>query len=271
MSQAQVARRFIDSSFGQIHLREAGEAGLKPVVMCLHMIPKSSRSFARLMPELAAQRYVVAPDYPGYGESDLFRNMEAPTIKDYADAIAQVIEHLQISTLDLIGYHTGSMIAVLLAHQYPKLVRRVINISAPIFTKQEVDDFHQYFAPIPLDEAGTRFRTMWQRIIKYRGPQMTFEMAAASMAENLRGGERYEDGHAAAFNFTERYAELLEQIEQPLWVMNFGDDLFEHSKRAKRHFNNGALTNFPEWGHGSLDVWPEQVASEMLNFLDKTQ
>ena len=269
MALAEVKRQFIDTRHGQLHLRVAGHATLKPALLCLHMMPKSSRGFAKLMPALAEHRLVIAPDYPGYGESDPFREIPAPEIPDYAEAISDVIAHFQLSYCDIVGYHTGAMVAVYLADKYPRLVRRLINISAPLFTPAEVAEFKQYFAPVPLDEAGTRFKTMWQRVLKYRGPGMTLEMAAASMAENLRGGERYEDGHYAAFNFSSRYAELIEQIEQPLLVMNLNDDLHQHSKRVVKYLNNGKLQEYPEWGHGCLELWPDEVAAEMLKFLDQ--
>lgn len=267
-----VKRRFIDADHGQLHLRVAGHSSLnersKPAIICLHMVPKSGRSFANLLPELASERVAIAPDYPGYGESDPFSTIAEPSIDDYATSIHQLIGAYELNKIDLVGYHTGSMVAVAIAHRYPGLVRKVVNISAPIFTDAELAEFHQHYAPVPLDEAGTRFSTMWQRIMYHRGPGMTLEMAANSLAENLRAGERYEDGHRAAFNFSKRYVTLLEVIKQPVWVMNLADDLSEHTRRASDHLNNGFVTEFPAWGHGCLDRWPAEIAQEILGFLD---
>ncbi len=270
MHNVSVRRRFIDLAHGQLHFRVAGHASSKPAILCLHMMPKSGRSFAEIMPHLAADRLVIAPDYPGYGESEHFGGEGTPSISDYADAVGDLIAHLELSKVNLFGYHTGSMVAVQLAHQYPRLINRVINVSAPIFTDDEISSFKKYYSPVGLDEAGTRFKTMWARILKYRGPGMTLEMAANSLAENLRGGERYEDGHYAAFSFSERYAELLERIEQPVLLMNLNDDLNEHTKRAVRHLNQGQLVEYPEWGHGFLDAFAQDVASVVLGFFDKT-
>ncbi|MCS1408770.1 MAG: Haloacetate dehalogenase H-1 [Verrucomicrobia subdivision 3 bacterium] len=182
------------------------------------------------MPELARDRLVIAPDYPGYGESDHWPEEVQPAITDYADSMEEVIRHFGLEQLHLVGHHTGAMVAVELAQRHPQLVGKVINISAPILNEQEVQYLHDYFATIPLDQEGTRFQTMWQRVLKFRGPGMTLEMAAASLADNLRGGERYEDGHRAAFNHSHTYAETLARIDQPVLVMNVCDDLFEPSK-----------------------------------------
>ena len=58
------------------------------------------------------------------------------------------------------------------------------------------------------------------------------------------------------------------QIEQPLWVMNPADDLHEHTKRVDPYLRNATRTDFPDWGHGFLELWPQQVAIKMQNFLD---
>ncbi|UPG92114.1 alpha/beta hydrolase [Luteibacter aegosomaticola] len=59
-----------------IAYREAGPADA-PVVLLLHGFPTSSHMFRNLIPYLATRYRVIAPDYPGYGESD------APDVKDY--------------------------------------------------------------------------------------------------------------------------------------------------------------------------------------------
>ena len=66
----ETRRRFIDGVHGQIHLRvaEQGASHHRPLY-CLHMSPKSGRSFEIFMRLMADDRTVVAPDYPGYGES----------------------------------------------------------------------------------------------------------------------------------------------------------------------------------------------------------
>jgi pimeloyl-ACP methyl ester carboxylesterase len=52
-----------------IFYREAGPDEA-PVVLLLHGFPTSSHMFRNLIPELADRYHVIAPDYPGYGQSD---------------------------------------------------------------------------------------------------------------------------------------------------------------------------------------------------------
>ena len=70
-TRPRVIRQFCDGPFGQVHVRRAGDTGNKPGLVCLHMSPKSGRSFADILPYLAGERRVLAPDNPGHGESDL--------------------------------------------------------------------------------------------------------------------------------------------------------------------------------------------------------
>ncbi len=268
MTNNRVKRQFIDTNNGQLHLRVAGHSSVRTPTVCLHMMPKSGRTFVPLMPELATDRLVVAPDYTGYGESEPLPEGITPSIDHYANSIIDALDHLELSKVDFVGYHTGSMVSVNIAKRLPERVRKIVQISAPVLTQQEVDQFESYYSPIELDEAGTRFSTMWSRIMHYRGPGMTLEQAAQSMAENLRSGSRYEDGHKAAFEYSQQYLEHLASLSHPIFIMNFGDDLHEHTKRVDAYLNNGHRRDFPQWGHGALALWPQEIGQQIRNFLD---
>lgn len=41
-----------------------------PAILLLHGFPTSSHMFRELIPKLADRYRVIAPDYPGYGQSD---------------------------------------------------------------------------------------------------------------------------------------------------------------------------------------------------------
>jgi alpha-beta hydrolase superfamily lysophospholipase len=71
-----------------IFYREAGPKNA-PTVLLLHGFPTSSHMFRNLIPALADKYHVVAPDYPGYG------NSSAPSVKDFEytfDNLANVVE-----------------------------------------------------------------------------------------------------------------------------------------------------------------------------------
>ena len=53
-----------------IFYREAGSPS-SPAILLLHGFPTSSNMFRNLIPRLAGSFHVVAPDYPGYGQSSM--------------------------------------------------------------------------------------------------------------------------------------------------------------------------------------------------------
>lgn len=53
-----------------IAYREAGDPS-KPTLLLLHGFPTSSHMFRNLIPELASDYHVIAPDYPGFGASEM--------------------------------------------------------------------------------------------------------------------------------------------------------------------------------------------------------
>ena len=74
----------------EIFYREAGPADA-PTVLLLHGFPTSSHMFRNLIPALADTYHVVAPDYPGYGNS----SMPAIDEFDYSfDSFARIVEKL---------------------------------------------------------------------------------------------------------------------------------------------------------------------------------
>lgn len=86
------APRFESIDIGGIRIayREAGDPA-NPTVLLLHGFPTSSHMFRGLIPHLAAQYHVIAPDYPGFGASDM------PDAADYEYTFAnaaQVITEL---------------------------------------------------------------------------------------------------------------------------------------------------------------------------------
>jgi pimeloyl-ACP methyl ester carboxylesterase len=263
-----VRRRFVDGRYGQIHLRHAGRADAQaPPVLCLHQSPKSGRQFADLLAELGRDRLALAPDYPGMGESDPPPAEPHVTIADYAASAVEALDAFTAGPCHVVGHHTGAMVAAELACAMPDRVLSVTSIAAPVLTDDEAAALDATFAPLPLDEAGTRYTTLWRRVLEHRGPGMTLEMCAESMAENFRGGEAYEWGHRAAFADVPAYRARLEAITQPVFVMNVRDDLWEVTPRADAMLVNGVRRDYPDWGNGFLTLHAAAAAADILAFI----
>jgi len=79
----------------EIFYREAGDPS-NPTLLLLHGFPTSSHMFRNLIPRLASRYHVVAPDYPGYGNSSM------PSVDEFEysfDKLAEIVEKL----IDRIG------------------------------------------------------------------------------------------------------------------------------------------------------------------------
>lgn len=97
----QVTYNTINIDGLDIFYREAGDPS-KPTILLLHGFPTSSHMFRNLIPALADQFHLVAPDYPGFGQSS------APSVEEFNytfDNLAGVIEKFT----NTIGLHNYSL------------------------------------------------------------------------------------------------------------------------------------------------------------------
>jgi len=258
-----IRRHFVDIDYGQMHLRigtpdDIRKSDETPLV-CLHQSPKSGREFVNFIQVAGQERLCIAPDYPGYGESDLPPAEPKVSIEDYARSVWQALDALNITVVDLFGNHTGDLVAVEMAYQQPARVRNIVMISAPILTPEEEREFTEYFQPIPLDEQGTRFTEIWKKINKYKSPGRTLEMMAISFAENIRSGDAYEWGHRAAFAYNEKFIERISQLQHSVLVLNPADMLHDMTLRAKPLLVNGQILDLPQWHGEILNIYPQDV------------
>lgn len=255
-------RIYLNGTYGQIHVRiSEPENPTERPLYCAHQSPKCGAEFDAFMEKAATDRVVVAPDYPGYGMSDHPQSEAEATIPTYAESFWQVADQLDHHRIDIFGNHTGGKVAVEMACQYPDRVGSIVMVSAAVLTDEERSAFSEFFQPVPLDEAGTRFKIMWERIIERRGPGVTLEMLAKSFAMNLTGGEAYEWGHHAAFAYGAPFDEALKRLPHRITILNPKDDLTESTRRAEGMIRNGEIVELPDWGYNFMDVWPEKTAA----------
>ncbi|MBV8887434.1 MAG: alpha/beta hydrolase [Chroococcidiopsidaceae cyanobacterium CP_BM_RX_35] len=109
-----------------IFYREAGSRD-NPTILLLHGFPTSSHMFRNLILALADKFHLVAPDYPGYGNSSMPKVDEF----DYTfDHLAEIVEKF-IAAIDLKKYSLyvmdyGAPIGYRIAAKYPERVQSLI-------------------------------------------------------------------------------------------------------------------------------------------------
>jgi pimeloyl-ACP methyl ester carboxylesterase len=105
------------------------EAGLEsaPALLLLHGFPTSSNMFRNLIPRLASSFHVIAPDYPGFGQSSM------PSYKDFAytfenltNFVELLVEHLGLTRYSLYVMDYGAPIGYRLALRHPERIQGLV-------------------------------------------------------------------------------------------------------------------------------------------------
>jgi len=94
-----------------------------PAVLLLHVFPSSSRTFRNVIPRLAEACFVIAPDLPGSGESDLIPDA---TFARFADLVEGLLQELGIAKVHLYLHDFGAPVALELAMRDPRRVLGLI-------------------------------------------------------------------------------------------------------------------------------------------------
>jgi len=259
----RVRRLFIDGRYGQLHLRRAAPqqaGGMRPPVVLLHQTPLSGRMFSELLPQLGRDRVVYAPDTPGYGESDA--PSAPPALGDYADALHDLIADLK-EPVDLIGYHTGAMIAAEYAARYPKDVRRLVLISMPLFTPERRA---KLATTTSIAEDGAPLLAEWRSTMSVRPPGQSLEQAARIVAEKQRAGSRAAWAMAAMQGYDPE--PRLRALRLPVTIIRPKDGLWEEGAAAAHLIPGARLIDEPSWGFGLFDAYPAEVARRIREALD---
>jgi pimeloyl-ACP methyl ester carboxylesterase len=109
-----------------IFYREAGPSNA-PAILLLHGFPSSSRMFDSLMPLLADRYHLIAPDYPGFG------NSEAPspdkftyTFDTLADIVGAFTEAVHLDRYALYLQNYGGPIGYRVAIAHPERVTALV-------------------------------------------------------------------------------------------------------------------------------------------------
>jgi pimeloyl-ACP methyl ester carboxylesterase len=121
-----VAYRTVNIDGLEIFYREAGPKDA-PTVLLLHGFPTSSHMFRNLIPALADEFHLVAPDYPGFGHSS------APPVDKFeytfdklADVVEKFTEKVGLKSYTLYVQDYGAPVGYRLAVKHPERVTGLV-------------------------------------------------------------------------------------------------------------------------------------------------
>ncbi|HVI31224.1 alpha/beta hydrolase [Phenylobacterium sp.] len=100
----------------------AGEPS-KPAALLLHGFPGSADYFRHLAPELSKAAYLIAPDLPGFGASDV---LPAPSFAAFARAVAELLDRLAVGPRYIYLHDFGAPVGFDIAMQAPDQVLGLI-------------------------------------------------------------------------------------------------------------------------------------------------
>jgi pimeloyl-ACP methyl ester carboxylesterase len=125
------------------------EAGAGAPLLLVHGYLSSQRTWDDVMPDLAATRRVIAPDLPGFGESEKPPPSRYPYGFDaFADSLADVVAALGLTRVSVCGHGLGGSVALTLAAKYPDLVDRLVLVGPLVYGPRL--GWMERAAPVPL-------------------------------------------------------------------------------------------------------------------------
>lgn len=163
-----------------VFYREAGPKDA-PVLLLLHGFPSSSHMFRNLIPALADTYHVIAPDYPGFGQSSTPpRDQFEYTFDNLAGVVDEFTQSLGLKSFTIYVQDYGAPIGYRIASAHPERITGLIVQNGNAYLEGLPDSF---WAPIKaywkdrtpenraaLEKALTIDTTKWQYTTGVRDP-----------------------------------------------------------------------------------------------------
>jgi pimeloyl-ACP methyl ester carboxylesterase len=125
MASDLLERRTIELHGHPVSYRLAGSG---PLLVLIHGITSSSRTWERVLPALAEHHTVLAPDLLGHGESAKPRGDYS--LGAYASGVRDLMIALGHTRATVVGHSLGGGIAMQLAYQFPERIERLALVSS---------------------------------------------------------------------------------------------------------------------------------------------
>jgi pimeloyl-ACP methyl ester carboxylesterase len=286
MVQVHHRRAIVDGH--SLFYREAGNAS-QPHVVLLHGYPTSSYMYRHLIPLLADQYHVVAPDFLGFGLSD------APQVADFNysfDALAAItaalLKRLGIDRYAMYVQDYGAPVGWRLAIHHPLSITAVISQNGNAYAEGFVDEYWEpiwAFAGVPnslnedaLRSAFTLDAIRWQYTHGVPDPSLvspdTWNHDYALIRR--RGSEEVQLELARDYpSNVELYPELHDYFRRTqvplLAVWGANDQIFGPAgAEAFAQDLPGARIHLLDAGHFALESEIDNITELVAEFLERT-
>lgn len=276
-----ITRHFIDvrnpdGSARRVHYRRAGQG--RPLLL-VHQSPRSSAEYEPLIEKWAPHFTCIAPDTPGFGESDPLPHA-APDVKDYAEAVFAFLDAIGLPQTAAYGFHSGAIILITAAKHAPQRFSTIAAGGYAMWTDEERRAFAaNYTPPYVFMPYGEHLTWTWSRI---REQSWFFPWYAASDANRLpfphddalKNHAMVMDVMAAGPSYALGYAAVLQaprdlpeagQPTPPVLITGYdGDPLTAHIDRIERLPQGWATAKhkLPEEAEAACLAWLQTHAGD---------
>jgi pimeloyl-ACP methyl ester carboxylesterase len=253
------------------------EAGDGPVVVLLHGLFMDHRTWDAIVGDLSREFRVVAPDLPGFGDSEKPPANKFPyDVDSFAEVVADLYAGLDLGRAAVVGHALGGAIAIALAARHPELVSRLVLVDSMCF--EAPLDLRMRIALLPF-VGGFVLKQLWSRGT-FRG---LFRDAVLSGGNDalVEKVDRYYDafnGPASrgsalatlrATHDTRAIVAQTARIDAPTLVVWGRNDRSLPPRLGRRlaHEIRGAGFELLDAAHAPHEELPDQFSSLLLRFL----
>ncbi len=264
-----ITRHFIDVGTRRVHYRRAGTG---PVLLMAHQSPRSSVEYAPLMQRWSKHFTCIAPDTPGFGQSDPLPG--DPEIDDFGDAIIALLDALGLDTVGAYGFHSGGIILMNAFKRHPTRFTTLGCGGYAIWTPVEMALFGaSYLPPFEASAYGEHLMWLWHRILeqswffpwfatddahRLTGAHADPERVDAVVRDMLDSGAAYRAGYGAVLRAS-RDIPAPNAVTPPVLIAAYdGDPLQTHIDR---------LDPLPAGWRAEKVPTPTALEAAMLAFL----
>jgi len=258
-------RAFADLSVGQVHYAECGDCNA-PAVLLLHQSPRSYAEYRSVLPLIGAERRAIAMDTAGFGDS--CAGDVPASIEQWARVACELLDSLSLQQADVVGHHTGGVIAVELAASFPDRVRSLVLSSTP-YTGAAFRQARANSPPIDHVEPradGSHLTALWQRRQGFY-PADRPELLQAFVLDALKACGQVEDGHRAVARY--RMEDRIHLVRQPALIIRAPQDPFAspHAHELQQLLAQAHIVDIAGGMVPLPDQLPEHFARAVLDFL----
>jgi pimeloyl-ACP methyl ester carboxylesterase len=263
MADVTVSRNFVNTPEGQIHYATAGKG--KPVLL-LHQTPRSWDEYRDVLPILGTRSWAIAMDTLGFGDS--YRLQRPASIELYARGVIQLLDGLFIERASVVGHHTGGVVAVEVAAEYPQRVEKLILSSTP-YVDAENRELRKTRPPIDEVEVkpdGSHLTELWQRRMPFY-PKDRPDLLTRFVRDALGVFDRVEEGHRAVNKY--QMEAKMPLIQAATLVIAGTKDPFSYPrmKPLAESIKNSRTAEIEGGMVPMVDQMPETFARVVMEFL----